>query len=156
VRQQVGEGQWSLYWTARGRPVPSRLVPALAGWADLDQRESGAGIAERQPILIDPEFRIDPVLARFLGRSRFTWLADGTREAYAKDCRLFFSFLWQRGRYWHEADPDDLLDWESWRRRGQQQGRRISDPNRRSALFGSKWQHGSCDFRRRNDLQLSA
>jgi Phage integrase, N-terminal SAM-like domain len=131
VRQQTGEGQWSLYWTARGRPVPSRLVPALAGWADLDQRETGADIAARQPILIDPEFRIDPVLARFLGRSRFTWLADGTREAYAKDYRLFFSYLWQRGKYWHEADPDDLLDWESWRRRGQQLGRRIS---------GSKWQ----------------
>ena len=68
---------------------------------------------------------------RFLAGSRFTWLAEGTREAYAKDYRLFFSFLWQRGKYWHEADPDDLLDWESWRRRGQQPGRRIS---------GSKWQ----------------
>jgi len=96
----------------------------------LDQREAAADIEPRRPILIDPEHRIDPVLARFLARSRFTWLADGTREAYAKDYRLFFSFLWQRGKYWHEADPDDLLDWESWRRRGQP-GRRIS---------GNKWQ----------------
>jgi integrase len=39
--------------------------------------------------------------------------------------------LWQRGRYWHEADPDDLLDWEAWRRRGQRPGRGIG---------GSKWQ----------------
>ena len=39
--------------------------------------------------------------------------------------------MWQRGRYWHEADPDDLLDWEAWRRRGQQPGRGIG---------GSKWQ----------------
>ena len=64
-------------------------------------------------------------------RSRFTWLAEGTREAYAKDYRPFISFLWQRGEYWHEADPDDLLDWESWRRRGLEPGQRIS---------GSKWQ----------------
>ncbi len=71
------------------------------------------------------------MLARFLGRSRFAWLAEGTRQAYAKDYRLFFSFLWQRGRYWHEADRDDLLDWEAWRRRGQQPGRGIG---------GSKWQ----------------
>jgi len=71
------------------------------------------------------------VLARFLSRSRFAWLAEGTRRAYAKDYRLFFSFLWQRGRYWHEADPDDLLDWEAWRRRDQQVGRGIG---------GSKWQ----------------
>jgi hypothetical protein len=106
-------------------------VPVLARWADLDQRESAADVEARHPILIDPEFLIDPVLARFLARSRFTWLAEGTREAYAKDNRLFFSFSRQRGKYWHAADPDDLLDWEAWRRRSQQLGRRIS---------GSKWQ----------------
>ena len=95
--------EWSLYWTSRGRPVPARLAPVLAGWADLDQREDAADIGPGHPILIDPEYRLDPVLARFLGRSRFAWLAEGTRQAYAKDYRLSFSFLWQRGRYWHEA-----------------------------------------------------
>jgi hypothetical protein len=128
--QHTGDNQWSLYWTARDQPVPYQLVPMLAGWANLDQRETNVDITGRHPILIDPEYRIDPVLARFLARSRFTWLAEGTREAYAKDYRLFFSFLWQRGKHWHEADRDDLLDWESWRRRGQP-GQRIS---------GSKWQ----------------
>jgi hypothetical protein len=88
------------------------LVPSLAGWADLDRCENDADIETCHPILIDPEYRIDPVLARFLARSRFTWLAEGTREAYAKDYRLFFSYLWQRGKNWHEADPDDLLDWK--------------------------------------------
>jgi site-specific recombinase XerD len=130
VGQCVGGSQWSLHWTGRDQPVPCQLVPVLAGWADLDQREADADIEGGHPILIDPGFRIDPVLARFLSRSRFTWLADGTREAYAKDYRLFFSFLWQRGKYWHEADPDDLLDWESWRRRSQEGGR----------IGGSKWQ----------------
>jgi hypothetical protein len=72
-----------------------------------------------------------PVLSRFLGRSRFAWRAAGARQAYAKDYWLFFSFLWQRGRYWHEADPDGLLDGEAWRRRDQQPGRGIG---------GSKWQ----------------
>jgi Phage integrase, N-terminal SAM-like domain len=131
VGQHLGEGQWSLYWTARGQTVPCRLVPTLAAWADLDQREADADIEPWHPILIDPEFWIDPLLARFLGRSRFAWLAEGTKQAYAKDYRLFLSFLWQRGRYWHEADPDDLLDWEAWRRRDQQVGRGIG---------GSKWQ----------------
>jgi len=97
VRLDAGEGQWSLYWTMRGQPVPCRLVPVLVGWADLDRRETAADTGARHPILIDPDFRIDPVLARFLARSRFAWLAEGTREACARDYRLFFSFLWQRG-----------------------------------------------------------
>lgn len=113
-------------------------MPLLKDWADLDQREMDAGIGARQPILIDPEYRIDPVLARFLRRSRFSWLAEGTREAYAKDYRLFFSFLAARGKYWHEADPDDLLDWESWRRR---------DPLAAGRISGSKWQRELGAFR---------
>lgn len=119
MHAQRGDGQeWSLYWTARGQEIRCQLVPLLEGWADLDQRKAGADVGERQPILIDPQYRIDPVLARFLRWSRFSWLTEGSREAYAKDYRLFFSFLWGRGKYWLEADPDDLLDWESWRRRG--------------------------------------
>jgi hypothetical protein len=81
------------------RPGAMPPVPVLARWADLDDREVAADIPARHPILIDPEHRIDPVLARFLARSRFTWLADGTKEAYAKDYRLFFSFLWHRQKY---------------------------------------------------------
>ena len=82
-----------------GRCAASRC---RAGWC----RSSSAGLTwtggrpprtSAHPILIDPDFRIDPVLARFLARSRFAWLAEGTREACARDYRLFFSFLWQRG-----------------------------------------------------------
>jgi hypothetical protein len=61
--------------------VPARLAAAFAGWADLDQREDAADIGPGHPILIDPEFRLDPLLAWFLGRSRFAWLAEGTRRA---------------------------------------------------------------------------
>ena len=71
------DGELSLYWTSRGRPVSARLAPVLAGWADLDQREEAADIGPGHPILIDPQYRLDPVLARFLSRSRFAWLAEG-------------------------------------------------------------------------------
>ncbi len=46
----------------RDRPVPCSRAPVLAGWADLDKRETATDIQERHPILIDPQFRIDPVL----------------------------------------------------------------------------------------------
>jgi hypothetical protein len=55
VGQRVGGSQWSLYWTARDQPVPCQLVPVLAGWADLNQREVDADIERGHPILIDPE-----------------------------------------------------------------------------------------------------
>jgi hypothetical protein len=96
-----GEGQWSLYWTAGGQPLPCRLVPALAAWGDLDEREIAADIDAPSPILIDPQCRVDPALARFLTRSRYSWLAEGTREAYAKDYRLFFSSSRRNPRLTH-------------------------------------------------------
>jgi len=49
------DGEWRLYWTARDRPVPCRLVPALSGWADLDRREEAAEIGPGHPVLIDPQ-----------------------------------------------------------------------------------------------------
>ena len=32
--------------------------------------------------------------------------------SYSNDYRVFFNFLWLRGKYWDETDPDDLLDFE--------------------------------------------
>jgi hypothetical protein len=51
-----------MYWTARDRPVPCRLVPTLAGWAGLDERVSAPGVKQDHPIQIDPEYRINPVV----------------------------------------------------------------------------------------------
>jgi hypothetical protein len=126
----AGPGCWLAGGAARGQEVPCWLVPLLERWSGLDEREAGAGGGPRDPILIDPQYRIDPVLGRFFRRSRFAWLAEGSREAYASDDRLFFSFLWGRGKYWHEAGADDLLDWKAWRRPDQPGGR----------ISGSKWQ----------------
>jgi len=41
-------------------------MPVLAGWADLDQRRPRRTSSRATRSLIDPEFRVDPVLARFL------------------------------------------------------------------------------------------
>ena len=51
MRNHAGEDrEWSLYWTARGQPVPCRLVPVLAGWAGLDERESALDIEPGHPV----------------------------------------------------------------------------------------------------------
>lgn len=102
----------------------------LDDWADIDARERALGIESGTPILIDPQSRVDPRLARFLTRSRFAFLAEESQCAYVKDYRLFFTFLWKRGRYWDEADHDDIDNYETWRRRS---------PDNPSRIGGAKW-----------------
>jgi hypothetical protein len=71
----------------------------LGQWSEIDRREAELGVEPNTPILIDPRARVDPRLAWFLGRSRFAFRAEGTQLAYVKDYRLFFTFLWIRGKY---------------------------------------------------------
>ena len=130
--------EWSLYWTTRHTTVPRGFLELLDEWADIDDRERGLGIEADTPILVDPACRVDGRLAHFLRRSRFGFLAEETKRAYAKDYRLFFSFLHQRGKYWDEAEADDIDDYESWRRRSRDNPRRIS---------GSKWSRELAAFK---------
>lgn len=119
-----------LYWTARGVDVPVGFNDVLDRWVDVDAREQALGIESGTPILVDPAGRIDPRLARFFRRSRFAFLAEGTRQSYVKDYRLFFSFLWRRGKYWDQADYGEIDDYEAWRRRSMDNPRRVG---------GAKW-----------------
>ena len=95
-------GEWLLYWTARDVVVPQGFLPLLDEWTAIDSRERALSIEAGTPILIDPAGRIDPRLAYFLRRSRFAFLAEETKHAYAKDYRLFFTFLHQREKYWDQ------------------------------------------------------
>ncbi len=125
-----GGDEWSLYWTTQGVEIPTGRMALLDEWADIDARERALDIERGTPILIDPQSRVDPRLARFLTRSRFAFLAEGSQQSYVKDYRLFFTFLWRRGRYWDEADSDDIDDYETWRRRS---------PDNPSRIGGAKW-----------------
>ncbi|RYE40153.1 MAG: hypothetical protein EOP24_41850 [Hyphomicrobiales bacterium] len=117
--------EWLLYWTSRDVLVPQGFLPQLDAWNTIDSRERALSIEPGTPILIDPTGRVDPRLGYFLRRSRFAFLAEETKHAYAKDYRLFFSFLHQREKYWDQADHEDIDDYESWRRRSEDNPRRI-------------------------------
>ncbi|WP_239312519.1 site-specific integrase [Frankia sp. Cj3] len=142
----LGDDDWLLYWVTPGAAVPPGLTPLLDEWADIDERERALDIRPGTPILIDPAGQVDPRLARFFRRSRFAFRAEGTQQAYVKDLRLFFSFLWRRGRYWDEADSDDLDDYEAWRRRAEDNPRRIG---------GAKWARELAAFKLLYDWALA-
>ncbi|MEU6972885.1 site-specific integrase [Kitasatospora aureofaciens] len=121
---------WRVHWVTRGQSAVVSDHPALQGWTDLDQREEASRIDPGDVFMTDPNYRVDPRLTHFLTRSSFAHLARETRRNYAGDCCLFFNFLWQHGKNWDEADPEDLLDFEDWRRWSPRNPHRIG---------GSKW-----------------
>jgi len=103
---------------------------ASGGWAEIDRREAKLGIHVGAPLLLRPDASVDPRLGSFLRRSRFAMRSPGTQWAYVLDYRLFFSFLWARGKDWDQATEDDVYDWEHWRRRD------TANPGR---VGGAKW-----------------
>lgn len=121
---------WSVHWVTSAAVVPSGVHPLLEGWGDLAEAEESLGIDPGDPFMSDPDHRVDARLSRYLGRSSFASLAQETKRSYTSDYRVFFNFLWLRGKNWDEATEDDLLDFEDWRRRSPRNPYRIS---------GSKW-----------------
>ncbi|WP_156371230.1 site-specific integrase [Nocardia arizonensis] len=125
----LGE-EWLLYWTSRDAVVPREFLPKLDEWAVIDSRERALSIEPGTPVLIDPAGRVDARPAYFLRRSKFGFLAEESKRAYAKDYRLFFTFLPHREKYWEDADYGEIDDYESWRHRSPDNPRRIG---------GNKW-----------------
>ncbi|MGI5453523.1 site-specific integrase [Streptomyces sp. CA-249302] len=111
--------EWRLVWAGAGGTPAPHTTGVLANWRDLAERERELGIRAGQPILIDPRGRSDPRLSKIFRHRDFARKAQGTKETYAPDYRLFFTFLWQRGLGWDQAAADDLEDWEDWRLRGE-------------------------------------
>ena len=84
----------------------------------MAERERALGIRPGQPILLAPDGRVDPRLSGVCRHRDFARKAEGTKETYAPDYRLFFTYLWRRGLRWDEVTADVLEDWEDWRLRG--------------------------------------
>ncbi|WP_255450033.1 site-specific integrase [Skermania sp. ID1734] len=104
--------------------------PILAAWTDLADREVAVGIGRGDPFMVGPDGRVDPRLTRFFSRSSFARLAPATKVSYTNDYRVFFNFLWMRGKVWDATDYDDLFDFEDWRRRA---------PHNPARISGAKW-----------------
>jgi site-specific recombinase XerD len=127
---------WTVHWVTETAPTlpptlpPTSIHPILDEWADLADREERMRVRPGDPFMLDPNLEADARLTRFFSRSGFLQLAKSTKVSYTNDYRVFFNFLWLRGKCWDEADPDDLLDFEDWRRRSPRNPARVS---------GAKW-----------------
>jgi site-specific recombinase XerD len=97
--------------------------------------------------MLSPDYRVDPILIRFLCRSGFSRLAQETKRNYTDDYRVFFDFLWARGKSWRDADADDLWDFEDWRTRSSRNPGRIG---------GARWNRGLAALTRLYGWAVSA
>jgi len=52
-------------------------------------------------------------------------LEHETKRNYTSGYRVFFDFLWGRGKLWTQATADDLLDFHDWRVRSPQNPGRV-------------------------------
>lgn len=112
-----------------GRSLPEhevRTVPENRGWLieGLGTRERHLGLLPGHPFLLRPDGSADADVLAFFASSSFKLLSEQTRLSYAKDLRLFLSFL--ESKSWRDCTPADLLDFEHWRRRDAANPRRVS------------------------------
>lgn len=83
----------------------------------LAAREQALGLLPSGPFLLRPDGTPDVDVLAFFASSSFKLLSEQTRLSYAKDLRLFLSFLKSQSTPWRESTQADLLDFEHWRRR---------------------------------------
>ncbi len=100
----------------------------------LGARERHLGLLPGHPFLLRPDGSADVDVLAFFASSSFKLLSEQTRLSYAKDLRLFLSFLESQSKSWRECTPTDLLDFEHWRRRDAGNPRPVS-----GAKFGRSW-----------------
>ncbi|MFI6493771.1 site-specific integrase [Streptomyces sp. NPDC050564] len=121
---------WRVFWVPTKTFVGVRQISVLTGWDDLQSREERTGVHSGDPIMLSPDYRVDELLSEYLSRSSFVLLEHETKRNYTSDYRVFFDFLWGRGKLWTQATADDLLDFHDWR---------VRSPQNPGRVGGAKW-----------------
>lgn len=114
-----------------GRSLPEREARMVSQTRTsllegLGARERHLGLLPGHPFLLRPDGSADVDVLAFFASSSFKLLSEQTRLSYAKDLRLFLSFLESQSKSWRECTPTDLLDFEHWRRRDSGNPRPVS------------------------------
>ena len=116
---------WQLLWSPSVTDH-SKLTehPAIADFSAVERLERELRIDPDAPLLVSPDGTVDPVLTRYVQRP-LAAMKESTQRAYLLHQRLFFEFLHGRGRFWSEANRDDVFDWSTWRVRSAHNPRRV-------------------------------
>jgi hypothetical protein len=106
---------WRVFWVPQDAVRAGVRRRVLAGWEDLPEREDQVGVRAGDPVLLSPDYRVDPLLSLYVQSPVFRRYTAETRRNYVTDIALLLTFLWGRGRSWADAAERDLEDYEHWR-----------------------------------------
>mgnify|MGYP002352991367 CR=1 FL=1 len=113
--------------TSERGDVPVERHPELGDWGDLVKREARAQILPGTPVLWRTDGWLDPRLVEYFNRSlEFVGLAETSKATYAIEMRLWFEYLQTQGLSWDEASEDDLVGYQIWRLRSDENPRPVS------------------------------
>ena len=117
--------EWLLFRSGTPRVPGSCSSALLDGWGDLEEREKALGIEPGRPFLLRPDYSPDLDVLRYFGSAAFRKLAPLSQLGYARNLRVFLSHLESQGVAWREATEEDLLNYEHWRRRDDDNDERL-------------------------------
>ncbi|MGH3633749.1 site-specific integrase [Mycobacterium sp.] len=126
MRTEAEPGNWRFCRAGGTKWTGGFSSPLLEGWDDLDEIESGLGIRPGQLFLLRPDGTADQAVIAYFASPTFQRLARDTRDSYAKDLKVFLSFLARHGTDWRQATHETVLDYEYWRRRDNDNPSRVS------------------------------
>ena len=117
---------WRLYTVRELQRSRETSPPLLATRLTLENREKALGIKVGQQFLLAPGGRPDNDVLSYLNSAFFRRLAEQTQRSYLMDLKVHLNFLFSQGKSWKETSGEDLLNYEFWRRRDQNNTRKIS------------------------------
>ena len=118
--------RWRLCRVTRGVDPKATSSSLLDSWQDLEAHESRLGVEAGSPFLLRPDGSPDRDVVAYCNSVAFKRLATGSRESYAADLKTFLTYLETQGVDWRHATPDDLSNYEYWRRKDPDNPQRIS------------------------------
>lgn len=114
VENVPGE-DWFLVFVDHNRRVPEHLHPELDAHLDLGEEERAQGIPTGTPIVVSPEYDIDPRLVAFFTQGPLAVKSALTKESYARGIMNWCSFLSSDDLTWVDATTAHYYEYRRWR-----------------------------------------
>jgi integrase len=104
-----------LVFVDHDKRIPEHLHPELDAYLDLADQERARGVTTGTPIVVSPEFDIDPWLVAFFTQGPLAAKSALTKDSYARGILNWCAFLWGEDLTWVDATATHYYEYRRWR-----------------------------------------